>query len=36
MIFPSKSVREGHPDKMLDQINDAILDAHFGLNDSTV
>jgi S-adenosylmethionine synthetase len=27
MIFTSESVTEGHPDKMCDQISDAILDA---------
>jgi S-adenosylmethionine synthetase len=27
-IFTSESVSEGHPDKMADQISDAILDAH--------
>ena len=27
-IFTSESVSEGHPDKMCDQISDAILDAH--------
>ena len=26
--FTSESVTEGHPDKMCDQISDAILDAH--------
>ncbi len=26
-IFTSESVTEGHPDKMADQISDAILDA---------
>ena len=26
-IFTSESVSEGHPDKMADQISDAILDA---------
>ncbi len=28
-LFTSESVSEGHPDKMCDQISDAILDAHF-------
>ncbi len=28
MLFTSESVSEGHPDKMCDQIADAILDAH--------
>ncbi|MBS3165629.1 methionine adenosyltransferase, partial [Candidatus Woesearchaeota archaeon] len=26
-VFTSESVTEGHPDKMCDQISDAILDA---------
>ena len=26
-IFTSESVSEGHPDKMADQISDAVLDA---------
>ena len=26
--FTSESVSEGHPDKMCDQISDAVLDAH--------
>src|SRR5690606_40886834 len=26
-VFPSESVSEGHPDKMADQISDAIVDA---------
>ncbi|MCP4136178.1 MAG: methionine adenosyltransferase [bacterium] len=29
-IFTSESVSEGHPDKVSDQISDAILDAHIG------
>ena len=28
-LFTSESVTEGHPDKMADQISDAILDAVF-------
>ncbi|MFQ5902882.1 MAG: S-adenosylmethionine synthetase N-terminal domain-containing protein, partial [Candidatus Binatia bacterium] len=28
LLFTSESVSEGHPDKMCDQISDAILDAH--------
>lgn len=28
MLFTSESVTEGHPDKICDQISDAILDAH--------
>ena len=27
-LFTSESVGEGHPDKMCDQISDAILDAY--------
>ena len=27
MLFTSESVTEGHPDKVCDQISDAILDA---------
>ena len=27
-LFTSESVSEGHPDKMCDQISDAILDLH--------
>ena len=27
ILFTSESVTEGHPDKMCDQISDAILDA---------
>ncbi len=27
-LFTSESVSEGHPDKLADQISDAILDAH--------
>ncbi len=27
-LFTSESVSEGHPDKMCDQISDAILDMH--------
>ena len=26
-IFTSESVSEGHPDKLVDQISDAVLDA---------
>jgi S-adenosylmethionine synthetase len=29
LLFTSESVTEGHPDKMCDQISDAVLDAHF-------
>ena len=28
-LFTSESVFEGHPDKVADQISDAILDANF-------
>ncbi|HCU07386.1 MAG TPA: hypothetical protein DF480_00165, partial [Clostridiales bacterium] len=28
-LFTSESVTEGHPDKLCDQISDAILDAAF-------
>ncbi|MGM0381857.1 MAG: S-adenosylmethionine synthetase N-terminal domain-containing protein, partial [bacterium] len=28
-LFTSESVTEGHPDKMADQISDAVLDACF-------
>ena len=28
--FTSESVTEGHPDKMCDQISDAIVDAKIG------
>ncbi len=36
-LFTSESVSEGHPDKMCDQISDAILDAHLrGDSDSRV
>ncbi|KAL3079010.1 hypothetical protein niasHS_014792 [Heterodera schachtii] len=31
-LFTSESVGEGHPDKMCDQISDAILDAHLALD----
>ena len=29
LLFTSESVSEGHPDKMCDQISDAVLDALF-------
>ena len=29
VLFTSESVTEGHPDKICDQISDAILDAIF-------
>ena len=29
-LFTSESVTEGHPDKICDQVSDAILDAHPG------
>ena len=28
VLFTSESVTEGHPDKIADQISDAILDCH--------
>lgn len=31
-LFTSESVSEGHPDKMCDQISDAILDAHLAID----
>lgn len=31
-LFTSESVSEGHPDKVCDQISDAILDAYLGRN----
>jgi S-adenosylmethionine synthetase len=31
-LFTSESVTEGHPDKVADQISDAILDAHLAQN----
>ncbi|CAG2182387.1 unnamed protein product, partial [Oppiella nova] len=31
-LFTSESVGEGHPDKMCDQISDAILDAHLSVD----
>ena len=31
-IFTSESVSEGHPDKMADQISDAILDAFMAVS----
>lgn len=34
-IFTSESVAEGHPDKVCDQISDAILDAYLALDPST-
>ena len=27
IVFNSESVTEGHPDKMCDQVSDAVLDA---------
>ena len=30
ILFTSESVSEGHPDKVCDQISDAILDACIG------
>lgn len=34
VLFTSESVGEGHPDKICDQISDAILDAHLKLDSS--
>ena len=31
-IFTSESVSEGHPDKVCDQVSDAVLDAHLALD----
>ena len=31
-LFTSESVSEGHPDKVCDQISDAVLDAHLVLD----
>jgi S-adenosylmethionine synthetase len=31
-LFTSESVSEGHPDKMCDQISDAVLDAHLAID----
>ncbi len=31
-LFTSESVSEGHPDKVCDQISDAVLDAHLSLD----
>ena len=35
LLFTSESVTEGHPDKMCDQISDAVLDAlsDYGIKD---
>ena len=33
VLFTSESVTEGHPDKICDQISDAILDAIFAEED---
>lgn len=30
--FTSESVTEGHPDKVADQVSDAILDAHIAID----
>ena len=32
MLFTSESVTTGHPDKMCDQISDAILDAYLEID----
>ena len=34
-IFTSESVSEGHPDKVADQISDALVDAGFKVGDET-
>lgn len=34
-VFTSESVSEGHPDKVCDQISDAVLDAYLGLDNTT-
>jgi len=31
-LFTSESVTEGHPDKLCDQVSDAVLDAHLALD----
>jgi len=31
-LFTSESVSEGHPDKVADQISDAVLDAYLELD----
>jgi len=33
-LFTSESVGEGHPDKICDQVSDAILDAHLGQDEN--
>ena len=33
-LFTSESVTEGHPDKICDQISDAVLDAVFAVDTS--
>ncbi|MDP1793791.1 MAG: S-adenosylmethionine synthetase N-terminal domain-containing protein, partial [Acidimicrobiales bacterium] len=34
-VFTSESVTEGHPDKMADQVSDAVLDAILGQDPSS-
>ena len=34
ILFTSESVAEGHPDKLCDQISDAILDACLKVDDN--
>jgi len=34
-VFTSESVSEGHPDKVCDQISDAVLDAYLALDNTT-
>ena len=36
MLFTSESVTTGHPDKMCDQISDAILDAYLEIDHESV
>ena len=35
-LFTSESVGEGHPDKLCDQISDAILDAHLKVSGAVI
>ena len=34
-LFTSESVSEGHPDKVADQISDAVLDAFLALDENS-
>ena len=36
LFFTSESVTEGHPDKLCDQVSDAVLDAIFAVFFSSV